>query len=441
VGALNDGIGPHAGAAHVYRRVGATWSLEATLIASNADWGDRFGTHVAISGDSIAVSAPDEDGGSSGVNGGQASNSLGGSGAVYVFVRTGATWTQEAYIKASNPAGGVGFGTLSISGDTLVVGCRSESSSGSGVNGSQDGDLPSSGAVYVFLRDGSTWSQESYIKAEYPAHGDWFGDSVSIDGDTLLVGATREDGSDAGVNGNPANDGVSASGACFVYERTGSTWSPNAYLKASNAGGFDNFGIVAIDGDTVVVGAVGEDSATHSVNGDQDDNSVSASGAAYVYSLAAPVMIEPYCFGNACPCGNDDPTAGCVNNTGVGALMGATGSTSTYLDDLVFTTEFLPPGEFGLYFMGTAQTNLNFSNGKRCVAGSSYRFNPPLMASASGTITLGPGIVSTSCASLAPGGCITSGATWNFHTWYRDPSGPCLNSFNTSNAVSVLFTP
>src|SRR5262249_53903558 len=155
------------------------------------------------------------------VNGNQASNSAFWSGAVYVFVRSGATWSQQAYLKASNTGVYDQFGSsVAISGDTLVVGAKREASNATGVNGDQgDNSGPSSGAAYVFVRSGATWSQQAYLKASNTGVDDWFGFPVAISGNTLVVGAYREDSNATGVNGDQSLNGAPNSGAVYVFVR------------------------------------------------------------------------------------------------------------------------------------------------------------------------------------------------------------------------------
>ncbi len=106
---------------------------------------------------------------------------------------------------------------------------------------------------------------------------------MGISGDTVVVGADKEDSNARGVNGDQFNDRASASGAAYVFGGSGGAWGQQAYLKASNTDPNDRFGFsVAISGDTVVVGAVREDSNASGSNGNQGDNGASASGAAYV---------------------------------------------------------------------------------------------------------------------------------------------------------------
>ncbi len=261
---------------------------QAYLKASNTGAGDQFGYSVAVSGDTVVVGARWEDSSATGVDGNQADNSATNSGAAYVFVRdAGGVWTQQAYLKASNTELGDEFGfSVAVSGDTVVVGAYLESSSSTGVNSNQaDNSAPTSGAAYVFVRDGnSVWSQQAYLKASNTGGGDNFGFSVAISGDTVVIGAPFEDSSVTGVNGNQSNNNATQSGAAYVFVRSGGIWSQHAYLKASNTGESDFFGYsVAVSGDTVVVGAYLEDSSATGVDGDQGNNNALDSGAAYIF--------------------------------------------------------------------------------------------------------------------------------------------------------------
>ena len=165
-------------------------SQEAYLKASNSDELDQFGGSVAISGDTIVVGAFGEDSEANGIGGDQMDNSASSVGAVYVFVRSGDMWSQEAYLKASNSDESDLFGeSVAISGDTIVVGARGEDSGANGVNGDEtDNSASLAGAAYVFVRNGSTWSQQAYLKASNSEAFDRFGNSVTISGDTLVVG-------------------------------------------------------------------------------------------------------------------------------------------------------------------------------------------------------------------------------------------------------------
>jgi len=128
-------------------------------------------------------------------------------------------------------------------------------------------------------------AQQAYLKASNTGGGDRFGTSIGVSGDTVVVGAYEEDSNATGVNGSQADNSATNSGAAYVFVRSGSVWTQQAYLKASNTGADDDFGsAVAVSGDTVVVGALQEASNATGVNGNQADNSASASGAAYVYT-------------------------------------------------------------------------------------------------------------------------------------------------------------
>jgi hypothetical protein len=194
---------------------------------------------------------------------------------------------QQAYLKASNTGAFDLFGiAVAVSGDTVVVGADGESSNAAGVNGNQsDNSAANAGAAYVFVRNGTNWIQQAYLKASNTGANDYFGFALAVSGDTVVVGAYLEDSNATGVNGSQGNNAAPASGAAYVFVRHGMNWSQQAYLKASNTGANDQFGSrVAISGDTVVVGAHQESSNATGVNGDQSDNSAFASGAAYVFS-------------------------------------------------------------------------------------------------------------------------------------------------------------
>ena len=275
-----------SGAAYVFVRNGGNWSQQAYLKASNTGNQDWFGHSVSISGETIVVGASGEDSTSTGVNGGQLSNGAYASGAAYVFARNGTTWSQQAYLKASNTDPFDYFGiVVSVSDDTVVVGAGGESSSATGVNGNQaDNSAYQAGAAYVFVRDGSVWSQQAYLKASNTDSGDGFA-VVALSGDTLVVGATGESSGATGVNGDQGDSSAPHSGAAYVFVRSGRIWSQQAYLKASNTGADDAFGWgVSSSGDTIVVGAPREPSSATGVNGDHSDNSLYWAGAAYVFA-------------------------------------------------------------------------------------------------------------------------------------------------------------
>ena len=255
---------------------------EAYIKASNAGTGDFFGYALSLSGDTLAVGAYNESS-----NGIQGDDSLNNSGAVYVFERKQNGWVQTAYLKASNPGTEDSFGhALSLSGDTLAVGAYGEGSSATGINGSQDNDdVSASGAVYVFTRNNGQWAQQAYIKASNTGKDDSFGYAVSLDEDTLAVGAYGESSAATGIDGDQSANSKTNSGAVYVFTRNNGQWAQQAYIKASNPDMGDQFGfVVDLEQDTLVVGANLEDSAATGIDGDQSDDSRKNSGAVYVFT-------------------------------------------------------------------------------------------------------------------------------------------------------------
>jgi hypothetical protein len=243
----NDDAGSNSGSAYVFVRNGSTWTQQAKLVASDGAAGDLFGDSVAISGNTAIVGSPlDDDSGSN-------------SGSAYVFVRNGSTWTQQAKLVASDGAAGDLFGNfVAISGNTVIIGASGNDDAGS-----------NSGSAYVFVRNGSTWTQQAKLLASDGAAGDLFGDSVAISGNTAIVGSPLDD------------DSGSASGSAYVFVRNGSMWSQQAKLRASDGAEGDFFGVpVAINGDTAVVGSR------------LDDDSGTNSGSAYVFVRAGSTWTQ-----------------------------------------------------------------------------------------------------------------------------------------------------
>ncbi len=277
-----------SGAVYVFTRTDGGWSQQAFIKASNTGSNDQFGSALALSaaGNTLAVSAYFEDSNATGINGDQDDDSVNQSGAVYVFTRTGTSWSQDAYMKASNtgePGEADTFGytiAMSDGGDTIAVGAPSEDSAASGIDGNEsDNSAMAAGAVYVFVRRGDgRWSQQAYVKSSNPRANVLFGYAVALDGNggTLAAGAYDEDG---------------GRGAGYIFTRIGDRWSEQARLQASNMEAGDSMGAwVAIsdDGDTVAAGAADEDSFLTGVNpGDQggaDQTTNTSVGAAYVFA-------------------------------------------------------------------------------------------------------------------------------------------------------------
>lgn len=289
-----DDTAMDAGAVYVFRRVGVAWSQEAYVKASNAGASDSFGITVDMSGDgsTLAVGAQWEDSNATGIGGDQSNNSISNAGAAYVFVRSGMTWVQEAYIKAMNSDTLDNFAhsvSLSADGNTLAVGAYNEGSNAVGIGGDPFNNLaPGSGAVYVFSRSMATWTQEAYIKSGNAGGNDRFGIWVdlSADGNTLAATAYLEDSAAVGIDGDGTSNAAVDSGAAYLFTRAMATWAQEVYLKASNTGSSDNFGYhtaISADGNTLLVSAQREASNATGLFGDEANNAAANSGAVYAF--------------------------------------------------------------------------------------------------------------------------------------------------------------
>lgn len=232
-----DSGGADSGGAYIfYRDEGGddNWGQEAILTASDAESGDRFGWSVAVSGNYAIVGAPYEDSGGA------------DSGAAYVFFRNEGgenNWGQVAKLTASDAESGDQFGwSVTIDGDTVVVGANVED--GSGVD---------CGAAYIFDRNqggDDNWGEVKKLTASDTQNGDFFGYSVAIDGDYVVVGALAKSG------------GGIYRGAAYIYGRNeggDDNWGEAMVLTSSDPQDFDYFGgSVAIDGNYILVGAGGK---------------------------------------------------------------------------------------------------------------------------------------------------------------------------------------
>ncbi|MEW8624852.1 MAG: hypothetical protein AB2551_03800 [Candidatus Thiodiazotropha sp.] len=278
----SDNSAPNSGAVYLFTRIDDGWLQQAYIKASNTESGDVFGTGISLSGDgdTLAVAALGEQSNATGINGDQTDNSTHSAGAVYLYVRSGGAWRQEAYIKASNTDVADHFGSsvkLSEDGTTLAVGAESASHSGIG-----------SGAVYIFVKNGESWSQQAHINASNADPGDLFGCDVSLsaDGNTLAVGARGEDSIYPLINAGEASNALYQAGAVYLFERSGTTWSQSVYIKSSNVDYADRFGwavALSADGNILVASAPDEDSIATGINSDQSDNSALDSGALYLF--------------------------------------------------------------------------------------------------------------------------------------------------------------
>lgn len=292
-----------SGAVFVFTRSDGDWDPSPVYLkAATGENGDIFGSAVALAadGNTLAVTAPNESSNATGINGDESNNLALSSGAVYVFTRSEGSWSQQAFVKASNTGAGDQFGgvanlpgavALAADGNTLVVGAPFEDGTGTGIGGNQSSNSAAdAGAAYVYTRAGNSWSVQAYVKASNTKLNDWFGATVALssDGNLLAVGAPFEDSGASGIGGDQASIALPDSGAVYLFGRSETTWVQDAYVKASNPGSSDLFGarvVLAGDGATLVVSATQEDSSAVGINGNQGDNSLGSAGAAYLFDL------------------------------------------------------------------------------------------------------------------------------------------------------------
>lgn len=244
--------------------------------------GDYLGQYMAIDGDTLVVSARGDDGdaNSTATN---PNNNAPDSGAVYVFRRIGNTWTQEAYLKASNAGSNDWFGSaVSLEENTLAIGAAGENGDINSTATNPNDNANSAGAVYIFEKQGSTWNQTHYIKSFNAYLVDYFGSDVILKDNSLFVTAPWEDGDVNSSIANPNRDAFGA-GAVYVYKKQGNNWNIAQYLKSNHIQTGDNFGSdIALNGAKLVIGARMEDGDANSTATNPNDN-VLDSGAAYVY--------------------------------------------------------------------------------------------------------------------------------------------------------------
>ncbi len=259
VGAYGEDTSPYFqnGAAYVFTRAGATWTQQQKLTASDPEDSALFGIAVAMSSD-----------GNTAIVGAEDTSPNTDNGAAYVFTRSGSVWSQQAKLLASDSESNALFGcavALSADGNTAIIGARREDTSPSADNG----------AAYVFTRSGVTWSEQQKLTASDAASDDFFGTSVALssNGNTAIIGAIGEDTSPSVQNG-----------AAYVFTRSGSTWTEQQKLTANDLASSDQFGIsvaLSSNGDTAVVGADLEDTSPTLSN-----------GAAYVFTRSGSTWTQ-----------------------------------------------------------------------------------------------------------------------------------------------------
>jgi hypothetical protein len=274
-----------AGAAYIYIWNSSTsnWDLQIKLVAIGTNArvaSDLFGSSVAISGNTVAIGAIQQDFDGGGLN------SISNAGAVYIFKRTAGVWAPEQKLVPTGSNDRVindNFGnSVAISGDSIVVGSSKQDYDSNGANSISD-----AGAAYVFKRSGTTWSlqqklQSSGMNARIAS--DNFGSSVSISGDTVVVGAKQQSFDSSG--GNP----ISLAGAAYIFTRFNNIWTQQQKIVATGVNARmvqDNFGsTLSISGDSLIVGAYGQD---YNATG---ENLVDFAGAAYVFTRSGSVWTQ-----------------------------------------------------------------------------------------------------------------------------------------------------
>ncbi len=223
VGADRDDVNPndYQGSAYIFVRSGTDWNQQAKLTASDGAQNDNFGSVVALSGSTAFVGVPTDE-----VDANMTQ------GSVYVFARSGTTWSQQAHLVANDGAAADWFGNaVAFSGETVVIGAK----------GDDIGSLTNQGSAYVFTRTGTTWTQRAKLTLAEGAVMDRFGYAVALDGDTALVSS---------LNYDTGQDAV------YVFTGSGAAWALQGQLvPAGGAGPFDDFGMsLALDGSTALVG-------------------------------------------------------------------------------------------------------------------------------------------------------------------------------------------
>ena len=250
VGAPGDDIGttPHQGSAYVFVRSIATpmWFQQAKLTFIDGEENDGFGASVAISGSTAIL--------------GLAVDTVGGNfaqGSACVFTCSGTTWSQQARLLAADGSAGDNFGVdVAIAGNTAIVGSASD-------------DVPTQNqsSAYVFVRSGTTWTQQSQLFAANGAVGDEFGTAVSISGENVIVGSRTHD---VGTEVN--------AGAAYIFSRSGTIWTQKKKLFAPDFSFGDLLGFsVAISDGFAIAGAPFDDVGSNS-----------AQGSAYIFASNTP---------------------------------------------------------------------------------------------------------------------------------------------------------
>jgi len=315
--AREETAGARHGAAYVFQRSPTGWSLAARLVASDAEDLDLFGAAVAIDGDRVLVGAhradaPDPS-----------------SGAVYVFDRSGAVWTETAILTPGAPAAQDQFGfDVSVDGDRALVGANFD-----------DTVAGNAGAAYLFERAGGSWSQVQKLTDPSGSIGDEFGRSVAIEGDRALVGEPYDTVAEL------------RSGSAYVFARGATEWTQTSKLSDPAGARNDNFAwTVDLDGGLAAAGVP------------VDDDLGTETGSAFLFTASALVGTS-YC--TALP-----------SSTGSPARLCAGGSASVAANDLYLAASPVPD-QPGIFFYGRSPIEIPFGDGRLCAGGGIFRLGRP----------------------------------------------------------------
>jgi hypothetical protein len=206
----SDALGNDAGAAYIYNRENGSWRYQTKITARDGAAGDLFGISVAADGNTILVGADLHDE--------KAENA----GAVYVYVLEKNKWKQEAKLMASDGGETDIFGVrVALSGNTALVSARRDDTEELGID---------AGSAYIFVRDGSTWTQQVKLTSPDGQADDRFGRGVALSGDTAIISAMNHD-----ANG-------SNTGAVYVYKKGSIGWRYTSKFIAKSSMPDDKFG-------------------------------------------------------------------------------------------------------------------------------------------------------------------------------------------------------
>ena len=431
-----------AGAAYVFTRIGSGWGQQTKLLASIPKPDHHFGAAVAIDGDTLVIGAPRSSGAKKGnvhvfVRSGtiwkeqatliRASSEFGASvdidgdrliagapgdyeGVVYIYIRAGTTWSMEKKLEPRPPPvfyWGDRFGhSVGLSGDRAFVGSPNDVLPAGSFGGGYQG------SVHVFQHTGKKWRWQTGLTKTMPVYSEWFGRSVSIDGNVAVVGAP---GHDAGFNG---------AGLAFVFAQTGATWRQVKKIKPPDLKIYDRFGVsVSIAGDTVVVGAEGD-----------NHSGLKDAGSAYVYRISSPAP-KSYCQAGT-------SASGCTATVGVSGSPSATAPSGFFL-----TAQNVEGARAGLFiYSGGPKHKVPWGNGTsfRCTTPPVSRSGP---LPVSGTLGACDGSFSLDLNALWCPTCPKAasnpgeGAGVQVQLWYRDPLSTSNQATSFSDAVEFWVGP